>query len=131
MLIVGSYVECVDEIGAVQAQILKVKNKSNTNKVKLGDLVYVTIKKVNKRRGFFLDKKKETKLLPGTMHRAVVIYTKKKFLRKDSTILSFSKNGIVLVNKGLYPYTNRLRTPIPREVATRYSFVGSLTKKII
>jgi len=128
MLIVGSIVECVDELGAVTAQILKVRNKGNRLDVKLGDLVYVVIKTVNKKKGFFLDKKKEKVLDYGTMHRAVVIYTKRKYLRKDSTIISFSKNAVVLLNKDMFPDTNRIRSPIPKEVSKKYPFIGSLNK---
>jgi len=131
MLIVGSIVECVDELGAVKAQILNVRNKGNKQEVIMGDLVYVVIKRVNKKRGFFLDRKKEKKLRKGSMHRAVVIYTKKKFLRNDSTIISFNKNGVVLVNRGLYPYANKLRSPVTKEVAKKYPFVGALNKLLI
>jgi len=131
MLIVGSFVECVDEIGAVTAQILKVRNKGNRRDVKLGDYVYVVIKTINRNKGFFLEKKKEKKLLPGTLHRAVVVYTRRKFLRKDTSVINFSKNGVVLVNKGLFPYANKLRSPIPREVASKYPFIGALNKLLI
>jgi len=131
MLVVGSYVECVDDIGAVSAQILKVKHVRNRKFARIGDIVLVTIKTVNKNRGFFLDKKKAKKLMKGTLHRGVVVYTKQKFSRMDKSLLSFSKNGIVLVNKSSYPYAKRLRSPLPWEVAVKYPFVGSLSKMIL
>lgn len=52
----------------------------------------------------------------GSVYKAIIVRTKKIFVRKDRSSLSFSSNDVVLVNDKLELIATRVKGVVPKEL---------------
>jgi len=76
-------------------------------------------------------KNKEKNIKKGSLHRAVIVHTKKKVKRVDNTWMWYNSNSVVIVDKKGRPLSRRIRTLIPREVAFKYPTIASVSSLIV
>ena len=50
----------------------------------------------------------------GEIHKAIIIRTKNKTIKKDGTLLFFQSNAVSLINKQGKPIASRIIGPIPK-----------------
>jgi large subunit ribosomal protein L14 len=97
-----------DNSGAKTVKCIKVLTGFNRRFAVLGDIIVVSVQKLrNKARS-------TSKVQKGEVHKAIIIRTKSKTVRKDGTVLSFQSNVVSLINKQGKPIASRIVGPIPK-----------------
>ena len=97
-----------DNSGAKTVKCIKVLNGFNRRFAVLGDIIIVSIQKLrNKARS-------TSKVQKGEVHKAVIIRTKKKTIKKDGTVVFFQSNVVSLISKQGKPIASRIMGPIPK-----------------
>lgn len=56
------------------------------------------------------------KVKKGSVYKAVIVRTKKSYIRQDRSSLSFSSNDVVLLNEKLELVATRVKGVVPREL---------------
>ena len=72
----------------------------------IGDLIVVSVK----------DALPKGKVKKGSVHRAVVVRTKKEIFRKDGSKVQFDSNSVVLTDEKGEPIGTRIFGPVTREL---------------
>jgi len=99
-----------DNSGAKLVKCIKVLNGFNRRFAVLGDIIVVSIQKLrNKSRS-------SSKVQKGEVHKAFIIRTKQKTIKKDGTAIFFQSNAISLINKQGKPIASRIIGPIPKNL---------------
>ena len=97
-----------DNSGAKTVKCIKVLNGFKRRFAILGDSVIVSVQKLrNKARS-------TPKVRKGEIHKAIIIRTKNKTIKKDGTLLFFQSNAVSLINKQGKPIASRIIGPIPK-----------------
>lgn len=113
-------VNVIDNSGAAIAECVKVLRRKTPARV--GDRIIVV---VQKQRNFgpesgggggSVSVSAANKVRRGDIRHAVVVRTKKEFVRKDGSVVRFDDNACVLINKGGEPIGTRLNGIVAREV---------------
>lgn len=87
---------------------IKVLNGFKRRFAILGDSVIVSVQKLrNKARS-------TSKVQKGEIHKAIIIRTKNKTIKKDGTLLFFQSNAVSLINKQGKPIASRIIGPVPK-----------------
>lgn len=132
MLQIQSYAYCVDNTGVRLVKVFQVVGASARRQATLGDMVWVVVKAIDTKKGIFLrDEKRKWKFRRGSVHKAVVVQVKQKIRRRDLSYIWFRRNSVVLVNRAGIPLGNRIKTPVPIEVANKYPGIGSICFKFM
>ncbi len=95
-----------DNSGAKEVMCFKVLGGSRRRYASVGDVIVVTIKKALP----------TSKVRKGTVHKAVVVRTKKEIGRPDGSYIRFDDNAAVLLNAALEPVGTRIFGPVAREL---------------
>jgi large subunit ribosomal protein L14 len=111
-----------DNSGAKLLKCFKVLGGSKKRFAGVGDVVVVSIKEA-------LPKSKVKK---GTVHRAVIVRTRKEIMRKDGTTIKFDENAAVLVKgKDNEPVGTRIFGPVAREIRAKFLRIASLAPEVL
>ncbi len=111
-----------DNSGAQEVQCIKVLGGSKRKTAAVGDVIVVSIKTAIPR----------AKVKKGTVHRAVIVRTKKSIKRGDGSIIRFDRNAVVLLNKQNEPIGSRIFGPVPRELrGKQFMKIISLAPEVI
>ena len=111
-----------DNSGARRIQCIKVLGGSNRRFASIGDIIVVSIK----------DAIPRGKVKKGDVYKAVVVRTKKDFMRPDGTIIRFDRNAAVLLDKQEEPIATRIFGPVTRELRTKkFMKIISLAPEVI
>ena len=111
-----------DNSGARRIQCIKVLGGSKRRFASIGDIIVVSIK----------DAIPRGKVKKGEVFKAVVVRTKKDFLRNDGTSIRFDKNAAVLLDKQEEPIATRIFGPVTRELRTKkFMKIISLAPEVI
>ncbi|MEZ4750177.1 MAG: 50S ribosomal protein L14 [Bdellovibrionota bacterium] len=103
-----------DNSGAREVMCFKVLGGSRRRYASIGDIIVVTVK----------DALPTSKVKKGSVHKAVVVRTKKEIARKDGSLIRFDDNAAVLLNNAFEPIGTRIFGPVARELrAKRESFM--------
>ncbi len=123
MLQPQSLVSITDNSGAKIGRIFKVLGSSKKRYAEIGDLVVLSVQKVEPRKPI---KKKDV------LH-AVVVRQKKPFRRKDGSYIRFDENSVIIINKNTKePVANRIFGPVPRELSEMgFQKISSLAPEVI
>jgi len=118
-----SIVKIADNTGGKIGKVFKVLGGSKRRYASLGDLVILSIKVAEPRKGV---KKKD-------VLQAVVVRTRNAFRRKDGSYIRFDENAVVILEKGKgEPKGARVFGPIPRELGEKgYQKIISLAPEVI
>ena len=75
----------------------------------VGDLIVVSVK----------DALPNGKVKKGSVHKAVIVRTKKEIFRKDGSKVQFDNNSVVLTDEKGEPIGTRIFGPVTRELRSR------------
>jgi large subunit ribosomal protein L14 len=119
----GTNVIITDNAGGTEGRVFKVLGGSKRRYAGIGDLVIISVKVADPRKGV---KKKD-------IHQAVVVRTTKAFRRRDGSYIRFDDNAVVILEKGkMDPKAGRVFGPIPRELAEKgFQKIISLAPEVI
>ena len=131
MVKIGSYAYCIDNTGVILVKIFRGIGSSYKKEASIGEIVYVTVRAVNKSTHFLKDDRLKWKFRKGSVHKAVIVHVREKFRRYNRTFMWFPRNAVVIINKNKLPLTKRIKQGIPREVADEYPAMGSMCPKIL
>ena len=119
----GGRMECADNTGAKELEIIAVKGYKGRQRrlprAGVGDVVVCSVKKG------------KDKLRHEVVY-AVIVRQKKEYKRLDGTRVKFSDNaGIIVNSKTLEPQGTEIRTVIAKEVVERFSAIGKIASMVL
>ena len=122
MIQVQTELNVADNTGAKKIECIKVLGGSKRRFASIGDIIVVSIK----------DAIPRGKVKKGEVFKAVIVRTKKDFVRKDGTTIRFDKNAAVLLDKQEEPIATRIFGPVTRELRTKkFMKIISLAPEVI
>jgi large subunit ribosomal protein L14 len=122
MIQVESVLDVADNSGARRVKCIKVLGGSKRKYARLGDIIAVAVR----------DAMPNGKVKKGTLHRAVVVRTRKELRRPDGTYIRFDTNSAVLINKDNEPIGTRIFGPVARELRARqFMKIVSLAPEVL
>ena len=95
-----------DNTGAKRVECIKVLGGSKRRYASVGDSIVVSIK----------DAIPNGKVKKGTVHKAVVVRTKKAIYRNDGSNIKFDHNAVVITDEKGEPMGTRIFGPVTREL---------------
>lgn len=95
-----------DNTGGKIAACIKVLGGSGRRYASLGDIIMISVKKVTPRA--MVEK--------GSLHKAVIIRTRKETSRSDGTSVRFDDNACALLDTNEEPVGTRIFGPVGREL---------------
>ena len=109
MIQVQTELNVADNTGAKRVECIKVLGGSKRRFASIGDIIVVSVK----------DAIPKGKVKKGTVHRAVVVRTKKGIYRNDGSKVKFDNNAVVLTDEKGEPIGTRIFGPVTRELRNR------------
>ena len=109
MIQVQTELMVADNTGAKRIECIKVLGGSKRRYASIGDTIVVAIKEAMPKG----------KVKKGTVHRAVVVRTKKGIYREDGSKVKFDTNAAVLTDEKGEPLGTRIFGPVPRELRSK------------
>jgi len=131
MIQVGTILKVSDKTGVVLAQCIKVLGNARKRIAYLGDVILVTVQRLNSARFKNVKLFRRKKFFKGTLHRGLIIRSKINYLRLPGLYVRFNENSVVLVNKKTIPISNRVYGPVLRELCMRLPSLGCITRTMI
>ena len=101
----------------------KVLGGSKKRFASVGDTIVVSVKEAIP----------NSRVKKGSVHKAVIVRTKKEILRPDGTTIRFDENAAVLIKgKESDPVGTRIFGPVAREVRSRgFTRIASLAPEVL
>ncbi|GAB4310378.1 MAG: 50S ribosomal protein L14 [Methanobacteriaceae archaeon] len=119
---IGARLQCVDNTGARELEIVSVKGYKGVRRrlapAGVGDMVIVSVKKGT------ADMRKE-------VLTAIVVRQKKEYKRADGLRVKFEDNAAVIITPEGTIKGSEIRGPVAKEAADRWPSVGSAASIII
>ena len=109
MIQVQTELNVADNTGAKRIECIKVLGGSKRRYASIGDTIVVAIKEAMPKG----------KVKKGTVHRAVVVRTKKGIYREDGSKVKFDTNADVLTDEKGEPLGTRIFGPVTRELRSK------------
>tara|TARA_B100000745_G_scaffold3229_1_gene2782 strand:- start:285 stop:653 length:369 start_codon:yes stop_codon:yes gene_type:complete len=109
MIQVQTELMVADNTGAKRIECIKVLGGSKRRYASVGDTIVVAIKEAMPKG----------KVKKGTVHRAVVVRTKKGIYREDGSKVKFDTNAAVLTDEKGEPLGTRIFGPVTRELRSK------------
>src|SRR6187551_2040496 len=109
MIQTESVLGVADNSGAKLVQCIKVLGGSRRRYAGLGDIIVVAIKEATAGQ----------KVKKGDTARAVIVRTRREYMRADGSYIKFDMNSAVLINKEGEPIGTRIFGPVARELRGR------------
>jgi large subunit ribosomal protein L14 len=127
----GTLLKVTDKTGVTLVQCIKVLGSSKKGIAYLGDVILVTVKKLNSKQFRGAASRKKRKFIKGTLHRGLIVRTKVNYKRLNGILIKFNENSLVLVNKRSVPISNRINGPILKELCIKLPSLGCVTRYMI
>ena len=122
MIQVQTELTVADNTGARIVECIKVLGGSKRRTASVGDQIVVSVK----------DAIPNGKVKKGSVHKAVVVRTKKEIFRKDGSKVQFDSNTVVLTDETGEPIGTRIFGPVTRELRFRgQTKIVSLAPEVI
>jgi large subunit ribosomal protein L14 len=117
-----TYLDVADNSGAKSVQCIKVLGGSRRRYAGLGDIIVVAIKEATAGQ----------KVKKGDTAKAVVVRTKREYMRADGSYIKFDTNSAVLINKEGEPVGTRIFGPVARELrGKKFMKIISLAPEVV
>lgn len=117
-----SRLKVADNSGAKEVGCIKVLRRGKKTFALIGDVITVAVKSASPRG---IVKKKE-------VCRAVIVRTKKPYLRKDGSTVRFDENAVVLINNDGTTKGTRVFGPIARELRDKgFTKIISMAQEVV
>ena len=111
-----------DNTGAKEVLCIKVLGGSRKKYASTVDLIVISVKKAIP----------GSEVKKGTVHKAVIVRTKKEKRRQDGSYIRFDDNAVVLINDNQEPKGTRVFGPVARELREkRFMKILSLAPDVI
>ena len=108
MIQVQTELMVADNTGLKRVECIKVLGGSKRRYASVGDLIVISVKDA-------IPKGK----VKNTVHKAVVVRTRKEIYRDDGSKVQFDTNAVVLTDEKGEPIGTRIFGPVTRELRTR------------
>lgn len=119
---IGARLQCVDNTGAREVEIVSVKGYKGVRRrlasAGVGDMVVISVKKGT------ADMRRE-------VTTAVVVRQKKEFRRADGLRVKFEDNAAVILSPEGALKGSEIRGPVAKEAADRWPGIGSAASIIV
>ncbi len=119
---VGARLQCVDNTGARELEIIAVKGYKGVRRrlpaAGVGDMVIVSVKKGT------VDMRRE-------VLNAVIVRQRKEYRRPDGLRVKFEDNAAVIMNPEGTLKGSEIRGPVAKEAADRWPSIGSAASMIV
>ncbi|GAB6056074.1 50S ribosomal protein L14 [Methanobacterium alkalithermotolerans] len=119
---IGARLQCVDNTGAREVEIISVKGYKGVRRrldvAGVGDMIIVSVKKGS------ADMRKE-------VMTAVVVRQKKEYRRADGLRVKFEDNAAVIISPEGVIKGSEIRGPVAKEAADRWPGIGSAASIIV
>ena len=109
MIQVQTELNVADNTGAKRVECIKVLGGSKRRFASIGDIIVVSVK----------DAIPKGKVKKGSVHKAVVVRTKKGIYRNDGSKVKFDNNSVVLTDDKGEPIGTRIFGPVTRELRSK------------
>ena len=109
MIQVQTELTVADNTGAKRVECIKVLGGSKRRYASIGDLIVISVK----------DAIPNGKVKKGTVHKAVVVRTRKAIYRNDGSSVKFDNNAVVITDEKGEPVGTRIFGPVTRELRTK------------
>ena len=109
MIQVQTELNVADNTGARIVECIKVLGGSKRRYASIGDNIVVSVK----------DAIPNGKVKKGSVHKAVVVRTKKAIHRDDGSVVKFDNNAVVITDEKGEPMGTRIFGPVTRELRTK------------
>ncbi|TET47021.1 50S ribosomal protein L14 [candidate division TA06 bacterium] len=111
-----------DNSGARVGMCVKVLGGTRRRYARLGDVVVISVK----------DAMPGSQIKKGSIHRAVIVRTKKAHRRMDGSYVRFDENAAVLIDELKEPKGTRIFGPVARELRERHFMkIISLASEVV
>jgi len=110
-----------DNSGAKEVLCIRVLGGTRRRYASVGDKIVVSVK----------DAIPAGDVKKGTVHKAVVVRTKKEIRRADGSYIRFDDNAVVLLNNTGEIRGTRIFGPVPRELRDGYMKIVSLAPEVL
>ncbi|MFW7378067.1 MAG: 50S ribosomal protein L14 [Oligoflexus sp.] len=123
MIQMESVLQSGDNSGAKVLKCFKVLGGSKKRFATVGDTIVVSVKEAMP----------NSKVKKGSVHKAVIVRTKKEILRPDGSTIRFDENAAVLIKgKDSDPVGTRIFGPVAREVRNKgFVRIASLAPEVL
>ncbi|MGC8880678.1 MAG: 50S ribosomal protein L14 [Minisyncoccia bacterium] len=101
-----SILKVIDNSGAKTVRCFRVLGGSYKKYARIGDIIVASVQQAEPRR----------EIKKGEVVKALVVWQKQPFKRKDGSYIKFDENAVVLINEKREPIGNRLLGVLPREI---------------
>jgi large subunit ribosomal protein L14 len=119
---IGANLQCVDNTGAREIEIIAVKGYKGVRRrlavAGVGDLIIASVKKGT------ADMRRE-------IVNAVIVRQKKEYRRADGIRIKFEDNAAVIITPEGVLKGSEIRGPVAKEAADRWSSVGSVASILV
>ena len=109
MIQVQTELSVADNTGAKIVECIKVLGGSKRRYASIGDSIVVSVKEAIP----------NGKVKKGTVHKAVIVRTKKAIYRNDGSNLKFDNNAVVITDEKGEPVGTRIFGPVTRELRSK------------
>ena len=109
MIQVQTELSVADNTGAKIVECIKVLGGSKQRYASIGDLIVISVKEAIP----------NGKVKKGSVHRAVIVRTKKAIYRNDGSAVKFDNNAVVITDEKGVPIGTRIFGPVTRELRTK------------
>ena len=111
-----------DNTGAREILCIRVRGGSRRRYAGVGDVIVATVKQANP----------QGSVKKGEVVNAVVVRTRKEFVRDDGTYIAFDENAAVLIDAQNNPRGTRIFGPVARELRDRnFMKIVSLAPEVL
>jgi len=131
MIQVGSILKVCDKTGVSLVKCIKVLGPIKKRIALIGDVILVSVKHINPKKFLNMKLFKRKRFLKGTIHRGLVVRSKKNYKRANNIFIKFNENAVILVNRKKVPISNRAYGPILIELCRKLPSLGCITKNMI
>ena len=122
MIQVQTELTVADNTGAKRVECIKVLGGSKRRYASIGDLIVITVK----------DAIPNGKVKKGTVHKAVVVRTRKAIYRNDGSSVKFDNNAVVITDEKGEPMGTRIFGPVTRELRAKgHTKIISLAPEVL
>ena len=104
MIQLGTILKVTDKTGVVLVQCIKVFGSSKKQIAYLGDVVLVSVQRINPKKFHNVKLFKRKKFFKGTLHRGLIVRSKVNYMRSSGVYIRFNENAVVLVINVQYLY---------------------------
>ncbi|HOI70868.1 MAG TPA: 50S ribosomal protein L14 [Methanobacterium sp.] len=119
---IGARLQCVDNTGAREVEIVSVKGYKGVRRrlaiAGVGDMVLISVKKGSRE-------------MRREVTTAVVVRQKKEYRRADGLRVKFEDNAAVILSTDGVLKGSEIRGPIAKEAADRWPSIGSAASIIV